>query len=73
LPGRAPESLLRLDPNSTKVLHLQTEFSEVIDLARKNRIPAYIRVRAKGEGKIAVASLDQTISDNGVSFKMVTP
>jgi hypothetical protein len=73
LPGRAPEALLRLDPNSTKVIHLQTEFAEVIDLARKNRIPAYIRVRAKGEGPIAVASLDQTLSDNGVSFKMVTP
>lgn len=73
LPGRAPESLLRLDPNSTKLLHLQTEFAEVIDLARKNRIPAYIRVRSKGEGRIAVASFDQTLSDTGVSFKMVTP
>ncbi len=71
-PGRAPEVVVPLNPAQTKIVNLQTDFVDVVDLARKNKVPAYLRVRARGDETISVAMLDQFPTDVGSVFQMVT-
>gem|GEM_PF-5558110 len=73
IPGRAPEISLSLKPRETRLMHLQTEFSDVIDMTRRNKIPGYLRIKAKGDDGISAALLDQSMLDSGVCFRMVAP
>ncbi len=71
VPGRAPEVVVSLNPGQTRLVHLQTEFGEVIDLARKNKVPAYLRVRARGDEPMLVSMFDQSPTDFGPIFQVV--
>lgn len=72
-PGRAPESVITLPPRASKLLHLQTEFSDLADISKKQRVPTYVRVRAKGENLVSAVLLEQYQHDSGTSYRMVTP
>lgn len=73
IPGRAPELSVSLSPRETRLMHLQTEFSDVIEMTRRNKIPGYLRIKAKGDEGISATLLDQFMLDSGVSFRMVAP
>lgn len=73
IPGRAPELMFNLKARETRLMHLQTEFSDVVEMTRRNKIPGYIRIKAKGDQGVSAALLDQSILDSGVCFRMVAP
>ena len=70
--NRAPESVVNIGANETKLIHLETEFADLTDLSKKQRLPAYVRARTKSEGALAAVMLDQIFQDNGVVYRMVT-
>lgn len=72
-PGRAPEAVVTLAPRATKLIHLQSEFNDLADMAKKQRVPTYVRVRAKGENIVSAVLLEQYQHDSGTSYRMVTP
>lgn len=69
--NRSPEIECTLPALGSKMIHLESEFEEICEMATKKMIPSYVRVRTKTDGYVGVQLLDQYELESGMMYRAV--